>query len=173
MLSLSLPLLLLWSGFLPLVFVKSKFSEIVFNRWILLIRKLWLQHRIIHSSAAWCMENSTPSQRDRGLRCVTQTTGKKRSQSLTYFMGECDEDNRKNLPVSCHSEEWAAAVMVLKYNWGNGEMLRAEPLMEVSGCIRETCFLCDICQGDSRLWDVDALSYISQNLSLWSDWPTT
>lgn len=32
-------------------------------------------------------------------------------------------------------------------------------------------FLCDLCQGDSGMWDVGTLSYISQNSSLWSDWP--
>lgn len=138
MLSLSLPLLLLWSGFLPLVFVKSKFSEIFFNRWILLIRKLWLQHRIIHSSAAWCMENSTPPRRDRRLRCVTQIMGKKLSEfSLFYGCVWWGEQEKS----ACFVSQWRVGsgcngVKIHLRKWGD-----ALSWAILSGCVRETRFL--------------------------------
>lgn len=51
-----------------------------------------------------------------------------------------DEGKRKNLPVSCHSQEWAVFIMMLKYTWGNGEVLWAAALVGVALCIRETHF---------------------------------
>jgi len=64
MLSLSLPLLLLWAGFLPLVYVKSEFSIIFFNCFIILIRRLLVTVQDF-SSTTWYADNSTPSLRDR------------------------------------------------------------------------------------------------------------
>lgn len=66
------------------------------------------------SSATWYPENLTPSLRDRRPGCVTQIMEKKWSQSLANFCVYVWWEE-ENLLVSCHSEEWAVVVMMLKY----------------------------------------------------------
>lgn len=93
------------------------------------------------SSTTWYAENSTLSLRDRRPRMCCPDYGKEMKSEFSHFFFVCVWwGEEKNLPVSCHSGEWAVVVMMLKYTWEN-EMLRAEPLMEMAVCFRETRFL--------------------------------
>lgn len=64
--------------------------------------------------------------------------GKEVSQNLIMFPLCVWWGEEEKSACFCHSEEWAVFVMMLKYTWGNGEMLWAEALVGV--CIRETRF---------------------------------
>lgn len=131
MLPLSLPFLL-WSGF-----VKSKFSVMFFSSFILLILWLWCHifPLLLGKCKTWHHLYQTKGQD------MSPRLWKRYKSEFNNIFSECVMSGRgKNLPVSCHSQEWAVFVMMLKYTWGNGEMLWAEALEGVAVCIRETHF---------------------------------
>lgn len=126
------------------------------------------------SSATWYADNSTPSLRDRRPGWVTQIMEKKWSQSLANFLSVCVMGRRGK--SACLMSQWRVGssrndVKMHVKKWGDTLSWAADG--DGSELQRNTFSLYDLWQGDSSMWDVGVLSYISQNPSLWSHRPTT